>query len=144
MTRDPWALYDFRGLWGTEGMRCFSRYDGLEAVRITPLGAWILGQNDRYVPTVAESPPEPVPVAEERILDELHARGGDVRVVGAATLVEVSSRELAEALARDRRLKELCWLVGERILVVREADVRRFRAALRGCGFVLGGGVGES
>ena len=31
-------------------MSCLSRYDALLSIRINPLGAWILGQADEYVP----------------------------------------------------------------------------------------------
>jgi hypothetical protein len=48
------ARDDFQALWGTDVVDCMSRYDGLLAFRINNLGAWCLGQVDRYVPTPFE------------------------------------------------------------------------------------------
>ena len=42
-------------LWGTDDMVWFSRYDGLQYLRLTPLGAWCTGAADRYLPRPAEA-----------------------------------------------------------------------------------------
>jgi len=197
------ALRDFRQCWGTDDLRFLSRYDGLRAIRLTPLGAWCLGQNERYVPASAPrreglrvlpdldivvmgaelSPQdrwmletwarpvservwkldraalleaveaghalgewrgflearsgEPLPEAARQILDDLADRASALRQADQALLIVVSSRLLALELAHDRRLKDLCWLAGEQILVVPLAQLKRFRAAVRGCGYVL-------
>ncbi len=40
----PWdGPHDFGDLWGADNLTALSRYDGLHAVRVTTLGAWILG-----------------------------------------------------------------------------------------------------
>jgi hypothetical protein len=44
------ASDDFRSLWGTDDLAYLSRYDGLCAIRLTPLGAYILGIADNYQP----------------------------------------------------------------------------------------------
>jgi len=47
----PWgARKDMRGLWGWDEQTCISRYDGLHNLRLTPLGAWVLGAADEYLP----------------------------------------------------------------------------------------------
>ncbi|MFP4393267.1 MAG: hypothetical protein ACLFPG_10465 [Desulfohalobiaceae bacterium] len=47
----PWgAVSDVRNLWGADDLSCLSRYDGLIALRLTPLGAWVLGQTETYAP----------------------------------------------------------------------------------------------
>lgn len=47
----PWEARDDRGdLWGWDDVSCMSRYDGLSYIRLTPLGAWILGVTNTYVP----------------------------------------------------------------------------------------------
>jgi hypothetical protein len=49
--RDPeGARGDFRGMWGTDELRFLSRYDGLCAFRLTPLGAYVLGLEADYQP----------------------------------------------------------------------------------------------
>src|SRR6266496_3549191 len=42
------ARDDFRGNWGTDELDYLSRYDGLRAVRLNTLGAYVLGLTDRY------------------------------------------------------------------------------------------------
>lgn len=47
----PWgAVDDVRDLWGADDFSCLSRYDGLRYIRLTPLGAWMLGGKDEYKP----------------------------------------------------------------------------------------------
>lgn len=46
------ARYNYDGLWGTDELECLTPYDGLYYVRITPLGAYCLGQVDSYTPAV--------------------------------------------------------------------------------------------
>jgi hypothetical protein len=49
--RDPaGARDDFRGNWGTEDLDYLSRYDGLLAVRLNDLGAYVLGVATDYQP----------------------------------------------------------------------------------------------
>lgn len=40
--------------WGSTDMGSLSRYDGLQYIRLTKLGAWIVGQSDSYVPSKLE------------------------------------------------------------------------------------------
>ncbi len=54
------ARDDFRDNWGGDCLDALSRYDGLQAIRLTPLGAYGLGLADAYQPassdaTVAQS-----------------------------------------------------------------------------------------
>jgi len=42
------ARRDFKEQWGTDDLLFLSRYDGLRYFRLTPLGAFILGQADQY------------------------------------------------------------------------------------------------
>lgn len=46
---DPaWARTDYRGNWGTDDMTFFSRYDGLIYLRVSALGAYVLGSAASY------------------------------------------------------------------------------------------------
>ncbi len=49
------ARSDYRVQWGTDDLVFLSRYDGLRYFRLTPLGAFILGLTDAYMPG-AEKP----------------------------------------------------------------------------------------
>lgn len=42
-------------MWGTDDLAFFSRYDGLRHIRLTPLGAYILGLTDEYLPSAVSS-----------------------------------------------------------------------------------------
>lgn len=48
------ARSDYGDLWGTDDLDCFSRYDGLQFIRINALGAWCLGLAQKYVPSSRE------------------------------------------------------------------------------------------
>jgi hypothetical protein len=51
------ARADYGGLWGTDELPFFSRYDGLMYFRITPLGAHCLGLASDYTPASDEAEP---------------------------------------------------------------------------------------
>lgn len=44
------ARSDYADLWGADELTFLSRYDGLQAIRLTPLGAYCLGLSDSYTP----------------------------------------------------------------------------------------------
>jgi hypothetical protein len=45
------ARSDYGKLWGTDDLDCLSRYDGLLYLRLNNLGAWVLGQAEKFVPS---------------------------------------------------------------------------------------------
>ncbi len=51
------ARYNYGGLWGTDELVYFSRYDGLMYFRITALGAYCLGVETTYRPAPVETKP---------------------------------------------------------------------------------------
>jgi hypothetical protein len=50
------ARDDFRDMWGADWIDALSRYDGLRAVRLTPLGAYAAGLSEAYVPAAPAAP----------------------------------------------------------------------------------------
>ena len=48
---------DYSGMWGTDELEFFSRYDGLLYFRLNPLGAYCLGLEEEYRPVEPESEP---------------------------------------------------------------------------------------
>jgi hypothetical protein len=44
------AREDFRGNWGADELDALSRYDGLRSIRLTTLGAYVLGLTNSYQP----------------------------------------------------------------------------------------------
>jgi hypothetical protein len=75
------ARHDFAGRWGADDLSCLSRYDGLQIIRINPLGAWCLGLADRF---------EPEPVTVEplvRVLPNLDIVAGDRPLPAADVLM---------------------------------------------------------
>ena len=51
------ARYNYGGLWGTDDLVYFSRYDGLMYFRITALGTYCLGAATEYQPALVETKP---------------------------------------------------------------------------------------
>lgn len=97
------ARDDFRGNWGTDDLDYLSRYDGLRAVRLNPLGAYVLGLTDRYEPPSGGHPAQQtlkvlpnldivvtgeLPPADRLMLDAYAAQTADrVWTLGQATLL---------------------------------------------------------
>ncbi len=60
------ARTDFRDYWGADDLRALSRYDGLQAIRLTALGRYALGLTSTYEPPAA-----PEPARSLEVLDTL-------------------------------------------------------------------------
>jgi hypothetical protein len=56
------AREDFQGNWGGEVLDALSRYDGLQAIRLTALGRYALGLTDTYQPPASEAETQPLKV----------------------------------------------------------------------------------
>ncbi len=56
------AREDFRENWGGDNLDALSRYDGLQAIRLTALGRYALGLNDTYQQTASEAETQPLKV----------------------------------------------------------------------------------
>ncbi|HZN73871.1 MAG TPA: hypothetical protein VFC00_19565 [Micromonosporaceae bacterium] len=52
------ARADYHGNWGADDLDCLSRYDGLLAVRLNPLGAYALGLTGDHQPPASTTTPE--------------------------------------------------------------------------------------
>jgi hypothetical protein len=202
----PWgALGDHGDLWGADDLSCLSRYDGLWALRLNSLGAWVLGKKEKYVASFQEEPslrflsnlevsassssvspsdalfldrvcervservwrlslPKALRAMEEGVeaqrfiafveertrgelpqtarefLDDLTSRARKLRDLGEARIVQCADPSLAQSIVRDKRLKDLCFPAGDRILVVPKGYEGAFREALRELGYVVGAG----
>lgn len=111
---------DFHDRWGTDDYACLSRYDGLLAVRINPLGAWCLGLAETY-----QAPP---PEADDvlRVLPNLE-------VVATRRPVAAADRLVLDRFAEPTG--EGVWrLTAEKLMAVLEqggtlAELEEFLAA---------------
>jgi hypothetical protein len=117
------ARRDFRGLWGTDELAFFSRYDGLMYFRLTPLGAYCLDvESDYQAPAV-----EVKPVL--RVLPNLE-------IVAAGSDLEQSDRLALNAYATA--VSDFVWqLEAGKLLAAIEAgrqmeEIREFLAARSG------------
>jgi hypothetical protein len=117
------ARRDFRGLWGTDDLPFFSRYDGLMYFRLTPLGAYCLDVESDY-----QAPPVEVkPVL--RVLPNLE-------VVATGSDLERSDRLALNAYATP--VSEFVWrLETGKLLAAIEAgrqmeEIREFLSARSG------------
>ncbi|MBZ5621482.1 MAG: helicase-associated domain-containing protein [Acidobacteriia bacterium] len=117
------ARRDFRGMWGTDELPFFSRYDGLMYFRLTPLGAYCLGVESNYQP----APVEVKPVL--RVLSNL-----DIAATGSD--LEQSDRLALNAYATP--VSDFVWrLEAGKLLAAIEAgrqveEIRAFLAARSG------------
>lgn len=145
------ARDDFRGNWGTDDLDYLSRYDGLRAVRLNALGAYVLGATDRYEAPAGEHRIErtlkvlpnldivvtgELPPADRLMLDAYAVRSAD-RVW---TLREAS---LLAALDAGRSLDQLRHFLAARAthelpnpVTVLLADVAARAGRLRNLGMV--------
>jgi hypothetical protein len=111
---------DMGGQWGTDDLACLSRYDGLQHVRVTGLGAWCLGVRDSY---------EPEPVAREFVFKVLP----NLDVVAAGQRPSAADLLLLERFA-ERRSDSVWRLDRTRALAALEqglsiAELRDFLVA---------------
>jgi hypothetical protein len=79
----------------------------------------------------------PLPQTVAVFLDDLRQRGGRLRDLGMARLVECADAETARLLATDPQLRGTCELAGERRLVFLPTDEAAVRKALHRRGYVL-------
>jgi len=194
---------DYGDLWGTDDLFFFSRYDGLAALQLTPLGAYCLGVDHNYTPPPLElrsifrvlpnleiaatgEPLKPVdtlmldvyaqkisdavwrletakllsameegctvtqlkeflqarsghelPETVNQFLADVEAKGNSLRDRGQARLIECADTALAVLIANDSRTKKLCFLAGEKHLVVPTESETKFRNAVKKLGYSI-------
>lgn len=108
------ARTDYHDNWGADDLDYLSRYDGLLAIRLNPLGAYALGLTGDYQPPLSTTMPERTlkvlptldivaigePTAADRLIFDAHAEHTSDRVwtVRADTLVAAvdSGRQLSQ------------------------------------------------
>ena len=79
----------------------------------------------------------PLPQTAEVFLDDLQDKAGQLEDLGTARLIGCNNAILAHTLAKDRRLRPLCRLAGERHLVFEAGDEAAVRRSLKELGHVL-------
>lgn len=79
----------------------------------------------------------PLPQTVEVFLDDLAQKAGQLEDLGTARLIACGDANVAQLIAHDRRLRNLCQIAGERQLVFRKADETSVRRALKELGYVL-------
>lgn len=143
------ARTDFHDNWGVDDLPYLSRYDGLESVRLTALGRYVVGLSGTYVETRS---------VESRVLKVLPSL--DVVATGEITAVEetflsayaersgdrvwtISNNGLVAAVAAGRQVEEFVDFLSRRaenelpdVLAVMVNDVGRRNAQLTDLGLV--------
>ena len=103
------ARQDFGHIWGADDLAYLSRYDGLTAVRVNDLGAYVLGITD-------QPPAAPAPTAALRVLSTHEVVAvGDLSPGDAMTLSAFAERT-AERTWRLSMASLLAGMVGGRSL----------------------------
>jgi hypothetical protein len=117
------ARRDFGGLWGTDELPFFSRYDGLVYFRITPLGAYCLDVETGY---------QPAPMERKQVLRVLP----NLEVAATGSDLEQSDRLALDAYATP--VSDFVWrLDSAKLLAAIEAgrqleEIREFLVARNG------------
>ncbi|WP_155060516.1 helicase-associated domain-containing protein [Streptomyces blattellae] len=114
------ARDDYRDNWGADWTDCISRYDGLLALRLNPLGAYATGQTATYLPT-----PAPADTAPKST--------GGLKVLPNHDLVALDGLTPAETLLLDafaERTGDRVWTLTPASLLA-AADTGRDLAELR-------------
>ena len=107
------AREDFRGNWGTDEMESLSRYDGLRAIRVNALGAYVLGLAEHPPPETAATAAsiKVLPNHDVVALGELPL--GDRMSLSAFAdqtaerVWSLTATSLLTAIANGRRIEEL-------------------------------------
>ncbi|MFZ2172960.1 MAG: helicase-associated domain-containing protein [Rhodococcus sp. (in: high G+C Gram-positive bacteria)] len=199
------ARSDFHGNWGGDDLDALSRYDGLQAIRLTDLGCYAIGLTDTYHPPTDDKttavlkvlpnldvvatgtvPPgdqlllsgyaehtadrvwtitaagllsaidtdrtledlitflaqrtnHELPSSLTTLIDDITRRATQLTDLGHARVIECADEALAALVTRDRTLRKLCRLVGDRHLAVPLEHEPKFRRALLKLGYALPG-----
>lgn len=80
---------------------------------------------------------EPLPQTVEVFLQDLAHKAGQLVDSGTARLIACADAHVAQLLINDRRLRALCQLAGDNLLVFRSEDENAVRRGLRELGYVL-------
>ena len=129
------ARDDFRHIWGADWIDALSRYDGLLAVRLTPLGAYAAGLTTTYVaatPAVADRTLQVL--ANHDIVATADLTPGDRLVLDAFAACTsdrvwtISTASLLAAVDAGRAPGELESFLDERAVHAVPATVRRILA----------------
>lgn len=197
------ARDDFRGNWGGDDLDALSRYDGLQAIRLTALGRYATGLADEYQPSadgatahvlkvlpnldivatgvvsvadelvlsayakqtsdrvwtvsaasllaaidagrnlaefttfLTERIEHELPGALTTLVDDVTQRAAQLTDLGHARVITCADHALATLIARDRDLRSLCRLIGDRHLAIPLEQEGKFRKALLKLGYVM-------
>ena len=72
----------------------------------------------------------------DRFLQDLGTNAGKLAYRGRCHLIEAADSHLALLIAHDTQLRKLCYVAGERNVVVPERNEKAFRTALKALGYV--------
>jgi hypothetical protein len=126
------ARDDFRHMWGADWAEALSRYDGLRAVRLTPLGAYAAGLTTTYTPAAPARADRTLQVlanhdiiatadlapTDRLVLDTFATRTSD-------RIWTISTASLLAAVDAGRTPAELGGFLDERAMHTVPATVRR-------------------
>ena len=117
------ARDDFRENRGADDLDALSRYDGLRAVRLNPLGCYVLGLGDD----------SQLPDTFTEALDDV----AQLVDLGHARVIECADPNVITLIAKDRALRGVVRRLGDHHLAVPVESERKFETALRRLGYVI-------
>ena len=120
-TRPAGVRSDYTGFWGADDLEFFSRYDGLQYLRLNSLGAYCLGLTDTYTLAPQEHRPT-VRVLPNRdvVITDLEAAAGEMLILSlyaeksSERVWRLEQAKMLAAVESGRDLKELRELLQTR------------------------------
>lgn len=107
------ARDDFRQNWGTEDLESLSRYDGLRAIRVNALGAYVLGLAEQMPPEAAATAQSIKVLPNHDVVALRELPLGDQMTLSAFAdqssdrVWQLTAGSLLAAIANGRRIEEL-------------------------------------
>ena len=107
------ARDDFHGNWGTDDLESLSRYDGLHAIRINALGAYVVGLAEHMPPETATTAQSIKVLANHDVVALSELQLGDRMTLSAFAdqsaegVWSLTAGSLLTAIANGRRIEEL-------------------------------------
>ncbi len=128
------ARNDWQELWGTDGMSCLSRYDGLLAFRINALGAYCLGITDTFDPPEIEMKQAftVTPNMEIVVTDDDPSLKSDMVFLGrfcepvSERVWKLTRKSVLAAVEQGQRVSEIIEFLSARSGAVVPDNVNRF------------------
>jgi len=116
------ATNEYDDLWGMDDEPYFSRYDGLRYIRMTPLGRYVIGQDDQFIAN-----------KETQIYLNEKAQQSQCKAFtdkGQAQVYEFTDKALAKKVAHEASVKSYIMLTNQRFLIIQSKHLAKVKKVI--------------